>query len=115
MNASSRWCAVCREVWSAVLSSIRFGVAVLVPALMIVAMLLLRVGIGELRRPGSARRQWLFLGNRTAVAAGAVAVILTVGTGWFFIQAGVLLWAVLIGLLVALITDRLSGDETSAR
>lgn len=84
----------------------------LLPALMIIVMLLLRVVIGELRRPGSARRQWLFLRNRTAVIAGAVAFVLAVGAGWLFGEAGVLLWAVLIGLLVAFITDRARHTET---
>lgn len=87
----------------------------LLPALVIIAMLLLRVAIGELRRPGSTRQQWLFLRNRIAVAAGAVAFVLTVGAGWFVGKDGVLMWAVLIGLLVAFIADRLSKAETPTR
>ncbi|WP_329058382.1 MULTISPECIES: hypothetical protein [unclassified Streptomyces] len=82
---------------------------------MIIAMLLLRVAIGALRRPGSTRPQWRFLRNRMAVAAGAVAFVLTVGAGWFLGKDGVLLWAVLIGLLVAFIADRLSKAETPTR
>ncbi|MFE6481026.1 hypothetical protein [Streptomyces rochei] len=87
----------------------------LLPVLMIIAMLLLRVVIGELRRPGSTRQQWLFLRNRTAVIAGAVAFVLAVATGWVVAKAGVLLWAVLVGLLVALIADRLGKVETPTR
>ncbi|WP_329111631.1 hypothetical protein OG724_27520 [[Kitasatospora] papulosa] len=85
------------------------------PALMILAMLLLRVLVGEVRHRGSMRQQWLFLRNRTALIAGAVALLLTAGAGWVLAKAGVLLWAVLIGLLVAFIADRLSKAGTPTR
>ncbi|WP_329238247.1 hypothetical protein OHB07_38145 [Streptomyces sp. NBC_00111] len=87
----------------------------LLPALIILAMLLLRLLVGEVRHPGSTHQQWLFLRNRAALIAGAVAFVLTAGAGWVVAKTGVLLWAVLIGLLVAFIADRLSKAETPTR
>ncbi|MGW3867246.1 hypothetical protein ACWEDZ_38180 [Streptomyces sp. NPDC005047] len=87
----------------------------LLPALMIIAVLLLGAFFGELRRPGSSRQQRLCLRNRIAVTAGAVAFVLTMRAGWFIAKSGVLLSAVFVGLLVAFIADRLNKAETPSR
>ncbi|MBD2835254.1 hypothetical protein ID871_32725 [Streptomyces pratensis] len=79
---------------------------VLLPAVLVIAVLVIRVGITELRSPGSARQQWRFLANGPAAGAGIFALLLTAGAGWFFSSAGVLFWGVLVGLLVAFIVDR---------
>lgn len=76
----------------------------------LLAALVVRTAMAEIKEKGAARKQWSFLANGTAVAVGAafflaaVALIIITGVGW-----GSAVWALLIGLLAALIADQLAG------
>ncbi|WP_405907714.1 hypothetical protein OG742_22595 [Streptomyces sp. NBC_00828] len=78
----------------------------------VVAALVVRSAVAELKKPGEARRQWEFLMNKTAAAIGGSSFLAVVGAvavsglGW-----GHLAWAVLAGLLTAFVTDQLTGES----
>lgn len=74
----------------------------------VVAALVIRTALGELRRPGAAGQQWRFLANTTAVAAG-VASTAVLGTTLAVtgLGPGHAAWALLGGILTAFIVDRL--------
>ncbi|MFE7276098.1 hypothetical protein [Streptomyces sp. NPDC057623] len=72
----------------------------------VVAALVIRTAIVELRRPGSAREQWAFATRGRAVAAGVVAATAVAVLGWPQAGAAALAWAVLAGALVAFLTGR---------
>ncbi|MFF0051676.1 hypothetical protein [Streptomyces sp. NPDC005498] len=77
----------------------------LAPVIVITA-LVIRTAITELRRPGSARRQWAFATNPRAMAAGATvaaATLLIGGTRYGWPAAA---WALLTGALTAFLTGR---------
>ncbi|MFD9302591.1 hypothetical protein ACFWCB_07850 [Streptomyces sp. NPDC060048] len=79
--------------------------SLLEPAIVIAA-LVIRTAITELRHPGSARRQWAFATSSKAMAAGATvaaATILISGGRFGWAVAG---WALLIGALAAFLTGR---------
>ncbi|MEU9284829.1 hypothetical protein AB0D57_08875 [Streptomyces sp. NPDC048275] len=67
----------------------------------IMAALVIKTALGELRQPGSARQQWAFSTDRYALAAGAIAAAATVLLGWQEIGAAAAAWALLIGALTA--------------
>ncbi|WP_208857944.1 hypothetical protein [Streptomyces flavidovirens] len=71
----------------------------------IVAALTVRTAAAELREPGSARREWAFATNASALTAGLTAAILFGATGWQSRHAA-LAWSMLAGVLVAYIVDR---------
>ncbi|MEV6578640.1 hypothetical protein AB0M92_10835 [Streptomyces sp. NPDC051582] len=77
--------------------------ATLLVAAMVIAALVVRTALAELREPGSGRRQWMFLTDRRAVSAGALIALVLGLLGWR--QAGVegLVWAGLAGILVAFV------------
>ncbi|MEU0414806.1 hypothetical protein ABZ307_44570 [Streptomyces griseorubiginosus] len=78
----------------------------------VLAALVIRSAVAELRNPGEARRQWGFVTNKVPAAAGSAAVLVMVvaiaaaGLDW-----GNLAWAVLAGLLIAFITDQLTDPN----
>ena len=74
--------------------------SLLAPAIIMTA-LVIKTALGELRQPGSARRQWAFATDRHALAAGAIAAVTTVLLGWQEIGAAAAAWALLIGALTA--------------
>lgn len=77
----------------------------------VAALLVVRTALVEIRHPGSARRQWRFLTDRRAMAAGAtVALLLCVG-GWRAAGVASVAWAVLAGALVAHIVHPSTGPE----
>ncbi|BDH07286.1 hypothetical protein [Streptomyces seoulensis] len=78
----------------------------LLPALVIIAALLIRVGMAELKEPGCVRREVRFLRNGRAVCVGLFALVHTAVVAWVLGSPGVFLWALLAGLLVAFIVDR---------
>ncbi|MBT2479739.1 hypothetical protein [Streptomyces sp. ISL-94] len=74
----------------------------------VIAALVIKTAVAEIRVPGSGRRQWASLTDRRAVATGA-AVGLALGLlGWAAAGPAAAAWAVLAGLLVAFVTG--SGD-----
>lgn len=79
----------------------------LLPALVLIAALLIRVGVDGTKSPGTVRQEWRFLRNGRAMGTGLVTLLITIGVAWPAGSPGVLLWALLVGLLVAFIVDRL--------
>ncbi|MEV1084072.1 hypothetical protein AB0I98_38680 [Streptomyces sp. NPDC050211] len=90
----------------------------LVAPVTVVAMLVIRTALVEMRHPGSARRQWCFVAHRRPMTAGAtVAVLLCVG-GWRAAGIASVAWAVLAGALVAHLvhlSTRPEADEAENR
>lgn len=76
------------------------GASLLAPTI-IMAALVIKTALGELRHPGSARHHWAFATDRYALAAGAIAAATTVLLGWQEIGAAAAAWALLIGALTA--------------
>ncbi|MFE2876163.1 hypothetical protein ACFXG6_05870 [Streptomyces roseus] len=85
--------------------------ATLLVAAIVLAALVVKAAAAELREPGSGRRQWTFLTDRRAVAAGAVTALALGLPGWR--QAGVegLVWAGLAGILVAFVMGQGRGRQ----
>lgn len=81
------------------------GATPLMPVVVAIAALVIRTAIGEIRRPGSARRQWAFLGSGRAMTAGLATALVVAVTGWQQAGAAVLAWALLAGGLVAFLMD----------
>ncbi|MFI2347113.1 hypothetical protein ACH492_08630 [Streptomyces sp. NPDC019443] len=78
----------------------------------VVAALVIRTGLGEIRRPGTARQQWRFLTNTTAVVAGvASAAALGMAVAVSGLGPGHAAWALLGGILTAFIVDRLMAES----
>lgn len=85
--------------------------ASLMAPMTVVAVLVIRTALVEMRHPGSARRQWCFVARRQPMAAGAtVAVLLCVG-GWRAAGIASVGWAVLAGALVAHVVHLSTGPE----
>lgn len=82
------------------------GLASLLTVAVVVAALVIRTAVTELREPGSARAQWAFATNARAVATGAVTAAALGLLGWQSGGYGAVAWAVLAGVLVAVIVDR---------
>ncbi|MFE7902160.1 hypothetical protein ACFU3E_32635 [Streptomyces sp. NPDC057424] len=78
----------------------------LLPVVIVVAALVIRTVIGELRRPGSARQQWAYATDGPAVVAGVLAAVAVAVTGWSHAGTAALAWAVLAGALVACLVGR---------
>ncbi|MFI8189257.1 hypothetical protein ACIF8T_10760 [Streptomyces sp. NPDC085946] len=79
--------------------------SLLVPVLGVAA-LVVKAALGELRRPGSAREQWAFAADRTALAAGAAAAAAVVLLGWNRLGVTAVAWALLVGALSAQLFHR---------
>ncbi|MFF7969380.1 hypothetical protein ACFZC3_29010 [Streptomyces sp. NPDC007903] len=62
---------------------------------------MIKTAVGELRHPGSARRQWAFATNPRALAAGAATAAATLILGWPQAGPATAAWALLIGALTA--------------
>ncbi len=72
----------------------------------IVAALVIRTVVMELRAPGSARQEWAFATNGSAVSAGVSAAVLLSAMGWQSMGYAALAWSTLAGVLVAYIVGR---------
>ncbi|HET6352812.1 hypothetical protein [Streptomyces sp.] len=84
--------------------------------MVVVAALVIRTALGELRRPGAAREQWRFLTNKTAVVAGgASAAVLGAVLVFGGTDPGHAIWALLGGVLTAFIVDRLMNQAGRGR
>lgn len=80
----------------------------LATALMVTAVLVIRIAVRELRDPGSARREWAFVTDRGALAGGSLTAVVIAALGRTYGGWGVVAWAVLVGLLVAQVMGRRS-------
>ncbi|MET9677812.1 hypothetical protein ABZY68_32680 [Streptomyces sp. NPDC006482] len=76
------------------------GSAVLGVAI-VIALLVVRAAVHELRAPGSGARRWAFLRDARACAVGAFAGLVLGAVGWASTGPASIPWAVLAGLLVA--------------
>ncbi|MFJ8079268.1 hypothetical protein ACIQ6Y_01385 [Streptomyces sp. NPDC096205] len=76
------------------------GPAVLAVSI-VLALLVIRTAVHELKAPGAGRREWAFLRDTRALTAGLATAGLFVALGWTLSGPGSLPWAVLAGLLVA--------------
>ncbi|WP_405714117.1 hypothetical protein OG264_33035 [Streptomyces xanthophaeus] len=84
----------------------------LLAPVIVIAALVIRTALTELRDPGSARRQWAFATNARAMATGATvaaAMILIGGQRFGWAAAA---WALLAGALTAFLTGRDTSDPT---
>jgi hypothetical protein len=77
------------------------GHAALLPVAVITAALVIKTAVHEIRRPGSARRQWAFVKDLRAVAGGAATAVATVLLGRPQVGAAAVAWALLVGALTA--------------
>ncbi|MFJ7591321.1 hypothetical protein ACIQZO_28900 [Streptomyces sp. NPDC097617] len=75
--------------------------ATLLGLAIVIAALVIRTAVIELREPGAGRRQWRFLRDPRALAAGAVVAFVLALVGWRSAGAPSLPWALLAGALVA--------------
>ena len=82
------------------------GSVSLLTVAIVIALLVIRTAVAELRKPGSARTQWAFVTNARAVTTGAVTAVMLGLLGWRSSGYGALAWAVLVGVLVAFLVDR---------
>lgn len=57
------------------------GDGALLPVVIVVAALVIRTAIGEIRRPGTVREQWTLATSGRAVAAGVVTAVAISVTG----------------------------------
>jgi hypothetical protein len=78
--------------------------ASLLAPLIILAALVIRTAIAEIRHPGSARRQWAFATSRRAIAAGGLVAVSVTGIGWSQAGWAAVAWALLAGALTASLT-----------
>lgn len=88
--------------------------ASLMAPVIIVAMLVIRTALVEMRHPGSARRQWCFLARGRPMAAGATVAVLLSVVGWRAAGIASVAWAVLAGALVAHLVHLSTGPEAES-
>ncbi|KJY32228.1 MULTISPECIES: hypothetical protein [unclassified Streptomyces] len=77
---------------------------------MVVAALVIRTAVAEVRRPGSGRKHWRFLTNPRALATGALTGLLLGLLAWATAGAVAAAWAVLAGALVAYVAGTEERD-----
>lgn len=82
------------------------GDASLLAPVIIIAALIIRTALTELRHPGRARRQWAFTTRPGAMAAGTTAAAATALIGGARYGWAAAAWALLIGALIAFLTGR---------
>ncbi|MFB7256249.1 hypothetical protein [Streptomyces nojiriensis] len=76
----------------------------------VVAALVIRTAVAEIRVPGSGRRQWAFLTDRRAWAIGTGTAVALGVVGWATAGPTAAVWAAVAGLLVASLTRAGDGD-----
>ena len=74
--------------------------SVLAPVI-VMAALVIRTAIAEIRQPGSARQQWAFTTDSRAMTAGVLVALATAGIGSHHVGWAAVAWAVLTGALTA--------------
>ncbi|WP_412078756.1 hypothetical protein ACLF6K_35695 [Streptomyces xanthophaeus] len=75
----------------------------------VVAALVTRTAVAEIRRPGSGRSQWKFLTDPRALSTGALAALLLGLLGWTTAGPAAAAWAGLAGAPVAYVAG--SGEK----
>ncbi|MFJ7586854.1 hypothetical protein ACIQZO_05555 [Streptomyces sp. NPDC097617] len=75
--------------------------ATLLAVTVVLAALVIRTAVAELREPGSGRRQWTFLSDRRALCAGALTAVILGMLGWLHAGPEGAVWAGLAAVLVA--------------
>lgn len=80
--------------------------ASLLAPVIVIAALVIRTAITELKNPGSTRRQWAFATCPRAMAAGATVAAATGLIGAARLGWAALAWALLTGALTAFVTGR---------
>lgn len=80
--------------------------ASLVAPVIVIAALIIKTALGELRHPGSAREEWAFATDRMALAAGATAATAVVLLGWRHAGLAAVAWALIVGTLTAQLVHR---------
>ncbi|WP_217212902.1 hypothetical protein [Streptomyces sp. AC550_RSS872] len=73
----------------------------LATALALIAVLVIKTAVMQLRDPGSARREWAFVTDGVALAGGVLTAVVVGAVGWSYGGNGAVAWALLVGLLVA--------------
>ncbi|MGW6563920.1 hypothetical protein [Streptomyces sp. NPDC054975] len=71
----------------------------------VLAILVIRTAIREMREPGSARLEWSALRRQRSLAVAAATALVLGTVGWAYSGPAAVPWAVLAGLLAA----RISG------
>ncbi|MES5819777.1 hypothetical protein [Streptomyces sp. RG80] len=79
--------------------------SLLAPAI-IIAALVVRTALGELRHRATAREQWAFATDHRAVAAGGTTAGAVILLGWHQAGPAAVAWALLIGALTAHLVHR---------
>ncbi|WP_046779586.1 hypothetical protein [Streptomyces yangpuensis] len=79
-------------------------------ATVVLAALVIRAAVEELREPGRGRARWAFLKDRRALAAGAVVTVALGSLGWLLGGGQGLVWACLAGVLAAYATNSRGRD-----
>lgn len=74
----------------------------------IIAALVVKTAVLELRNPGSARGEWAFVRDGTALTGGSLTALAVGILGWPHGGNNVAAWALLAGLLVAQLVGRRS-------
>ncbi|MET9569548.1 hypothetical protein ACFYNW_23785 [Streptomyces virginiae] len=74
-------------------------------ATVVLAALVIRTAVEELREPGRGRARWAFLKDRRALAAGAFLMVALGSLGWKLGGGQGLVWACLAGVLAAYATN----------
>ncbi|MFG2617312.1 hypothetical protein ACGFXC_06780 [Streptomyces sp. NPDC048507] len=73
----------------------------LVVAAIVLAALVVRAALAELREPGTGGRRWQFLTDPRAVSAGAVTALVLGPLGWWRAGGEGVVWAALAAVLTA--------------
>ncbi|MER7574963.1 hypothetical protein [Streptomyces sp. NPDC126514] len=76
----------------------------------IVAALVVRSAVLEIRQPGSARREWAWVTDKGAWAGGSLTALVVGGLGWARMGPSAVAWGLLAGLLVAHVLGRRSAS-----
>ncbi|WP_432076207.1 hypothetical protein [Streptomyces wuyuanensis] len=87
------------------------GPASVLTVAIVIAALVIRTALAEMRRPGSARTQWAVATNARALTAGALTTAVLGLIGMQSYGYGAAAWAVLAGALVALSLDKRTPGE----
>ncbi|NGO07524.1 hypothetical protein G5C60_07605 [Streptomyces sp. HC44] len=77
----------------------------------VVAMVVIRTALVEMRHPGSTRRQWCFLARRQPMTAGATAAVLLSLVGRQAAGIASVVWALVAGALVAHVVNLSTAPE----
>ncbi|MFE6623694.1 hypothetical protein ACFZBP_07740 [Streptomyces sp. NPDC008086] len=78
----------------------------LATALALIAVLVIKTAVMQLRDPGTARREWAFVTDGVALSGGALTAVVVGVLGWSYGGSGVVAWALIVGLLVAQVMGR---------